>query len=111
LLQRLRDEAGGGQARSATKLGLSESGYAIFGMLEQLHSVAGEDDSPNRDLAALIDEALAPFTKLVDWHNKDDVQREMRLSIKKILRVTALRDQADAVAKQLVALAKARRGA
>ena len=32
-------------------------------------------DVANRDLASLIDEAVTPFTDLVDWQQKDDLQR------------------------------------
>ena len=35
-------------------------------------------DVANRDLASLIDEEVTPFTELVDWWQKDDLQRQMR---------------------------------
>ena len=61
------------------------------------------------DLASRIDAEVAPFTELVDWHQKDDVQREMRRKIKRRLR--AARVDADAVeslAADIVDLARVR---
>ena len=61
------------------------------------------------DLASRIDEEVAPFTELVDWWQKDDVQREMRKKIKRRLR--AARVDADAVeslAADIVDLARVR---
>ena len=36
-------------------------------------------NAANRDLASLIDEAVTPFTELVDWWQKDDLQRQIAL--------------------------------
>ena len=56
-----------------------------------------EDAAPysaaNRDLASLIDEEVAPFTELVDWWQKDDLQRQMRSKIKRQLRAQRGRDR------------------
>lgn len=114
LLQALYASANTGETDSAAALDLSESGYAIYGVLGQARPVAAEDSgggySPNRDLASLIDDAIEPFTKLVDWQTKEDIQREMRQRVKKILRATGMTgDPVEALARQLVALAKARR--
>jgi type I restriction enzyme R subunit len=117
LLQNLMDTAARGQTDSAAALGLSESGYAVYRLLDEARPLAAEDadpsaaDSPNRDLAALVDETIAPFTALVDWQVKDDVQREMRQRVKRQLRAAGFTpERADALARQFVSLAKARRG-
>ena len=47
-------------------------------------------EHPNRDLASLIDESVEPFTELVDWWEKDDVQRQMRSKIKRHLRASGV---------------------
>ena len=76
---------------------------------------AAAGNAPDRDpaslvdLASRIDEEVAPFTELVDWWQKDDVQREMRKKIKRRLR--AARVDADAVeslAADIVDLARVR---
>ena len=78
------------------------------------HRVVREDgaayDEANRDLASLIDEAIEPSTTLVDWWQKDDVQREMRRRIKRHLRAAQVpADQLDALALHIVDLVKVRR--
>ncbi len=116
LFQALLVDTATGQSESADALDLSESGYAIYGVLDQARSIVsaaqdrGSSYAPNRDLASLIDDAIEPFTKLVDWQDKEDIQREMRQRVKKILRATGMiGDPVEALARQLVALAKARR--
>ena len=60
-------------------------------------------------LAALIDEAVAPFTDLVDWWQKDDVQRQMRSKIKRQLRASGIAGEAvESLAADIVDLAKVR---
>jgi type I restriction enzyme R subunit len=115
LLDALHRSMDTGEASSAADLGLSESGYAIYGLLDQTRPIAAEDRadsgySPNRDLADLIDDAIEPHTALVDWQVKEDVQREMRQRIKKQLRAAGMKgDNVEDLARQIVALAKARR--
>jgi type I restriction enzyme R subunit len=104
-----------GEASTAAALGLSESGYAIYGLLDQTRPIAAEDRaesgySPNRDLADLIDDAIEPHTALVDWQVKEDIQREMRQKVKKQLRAAGMTGaNVEDLARQIVALAKARR--
>ena len=64
-----------------------------------------------RDLAPLTDEAVAPFTELVDWWQKDDVQRQMRSRIKRQLRASGIAgDVVESLAADIVDLAKVRSG-
>ena len=72
-----------------------------------------EDPAPydvaNRDLASVLDEAVAPFTELVDWWQKDDVQRQMRSRIKRQLRASGIAgDAVESLAADIVDLAKVR---
>ena len=63
----------------------------------------------NRDLASLIDEEVAPFTELVDWWQKDDLQRQMRSKIKRQLRASGIEAEAvESLAADIVDLAKVR---
>ena len=113
LLSGLRDELKGEQAQ-ADNLGLDARGFAIYGLLEQHRPMAVREDSPtygeaNRDLASLLDEAVAPFTDLVDWWQKDDVQRQMRSRIKRQLRASGIGgDAVESLAADIVDLAKVR---
>ena len=66
-------------------------------------------DAANRDLASLLDEAVTPFTDLVDWEQKDDLQRQMRSRIKRQLRAGGIEaDAVESLATDIVDLAKVR---
>ena len=66
-------------------------------------------NTANRDLASLIDESVEPFTELVDWWEKDDVQRQMRSKIKRHLRASGMAsDSLERLASDIVDLAKVR---
>ena len=113
LLNSLREELQGEQAR-AHDIGLDARGFAIYGLLERHRPMTAREDSPaydaaNRDLASLLDEAVAPFTELVDWWQKDDVQRQMRSRIKRQLRASGIAgNEVEGLAADIVDLAKVR---
>ena len=113
LLASLRDELQGEQTK-AQDIGLDARGFAIYGLLEQQRPATVKEDQAtyneaNRDLPSLIDEAVEPFTDLVDWWQKDDVQRQMRSKIKRQLRATGIdADKVEALASDIVDLAKVR---
>ena len=98
----------------AQDIGLDARGFAIYGLLQKQRP--GEmKESPvpynaaNRDLAALLDEKVEPFTSLVDWWQKDDLQREIRRTIKQHLRARGItQDAIEALAAGIVDLAKGR---
>ena len=113
LLNGLREELKGEQTQ-AQGIGLDGRGYAIYGLLQQhrpsrVAEKAATYDVANRDLASLIDEAVEPFIDLVDWHQKEDVQRQMRSQIKRRLRAGGIDPEAtDSLAAEIVDLAKVR---
>ena len=105
-----------GERTQAQDIGLNPRAFAIYGLLGQQRqrvevrdaaatyhlgdAAAGQPsrsptempdadkapDAAQRDLALRIDEAIAPFTAIVDWRQKDDEQRRMRMAIKDRLR-------------------------
>ena len=113
LLNSLREELKGEQVR-AQDMGLDGRGFAIYGLLERQRPMAEGGDSTsynaaNRDLASLIDEAVTPFTELVDWWQKDDLQRQMRSKIKRQLRASGIAVEAvESLAAEILDLAKVR---
>ena len=113
LLNSLREELKGEQTQ-AQDIGLDGRGFAIYGLLQQHRaSPLAEKEAPydvaNRDLASLIDEEVEPFTDLVDWEQKEDVQRQMRSRIKRQLRAGGIDPEAtDSLAAEMVDLAKVR---
>ena len=113
LLNDLREDLKGEQSR-AEEMELHARGFAIYGLLEKQHPRRVKDrtstyDAANRDLASLIDEAVTPFTDLVDWQQKDDVQRQMRSQIKRRLRAGGIEhDAVECLAADIVDRAKVR---
>ena len=113
LLNDLREELQGEQSQ-ADEMELDARGFAIYGLLEKQRPPRVKDrtatyDAANRDLASLIDEAVTPFTDLVDWQQKDDVQRQMRSRIKRQLRAGGIDDETvESLATDIVDLAKVR---
>jgi type I restriction enzyme, R subunit len=110
-----------GHAGAAEKLGLTETGFAIYGLLKEPPRLTSAEtkgapygtkvDEAKTALASLLEEQLAPQVGIVDWVHKDDVQREMRRLIKRQLRVAAYApDEIDATAESVVDLLKRRRG-
>ena len=112
-LSSLRDEVKGEQAK-AEDLGLNPRGYAIYGLLEKRQSSLGDEGAAPHNgalgnLASTIDEVIEPFTELVDWHQKDDVQRQMRSRIKGQLRASEFEPEAmESLTADIVDLAKVR---
>ncbi len=113
LLNDLREDLKGEQSQ-AEEMELDARGFPIYGLLEKQRPRRVKDrtatyDAANRDLASLLDEAVTPFTDLVDWEQKDDVQRQMRSRIKRQLRAGGIEDEAvESLATDIVDLAKVR---
>ena len=113
LLNNLREEVKGEQSK-AEDLGLNPRGYAIYGLLEQRQSrlsdgLVAPDNGALSELASTIDDVIEPFTELVDWHQKDDVQRQMRSRIKGELRAHGVEQEAmESLAANILDLAKVR---
>jgi type I restriction enzyme R subunit len=120
LFEALAQEARG-HARAAEALGLTETGFAIYGVLAEPKPVTAAEppaapyartaDDAKTALASLIEEQLAPQVQIVDWPHKDDVQREMRRLVKRQLRAASYgADKIDAVAERVVDVLKRRSG-
>ena len=98
----------------AEEMELDARGFAIYGLLERQRPMAVREGAPsynvaNRDLASLIDEAVMPLTELVDWWQKEDLQRQMRSRIKRQLRASGMAAEAvEPLAAEIVDLAKVR---
>lgn len=106
MISEVRNRAG-----EAERLGLSETGLAILGLMRpQGEAVADDADPALVELSGLIVEGLAVEVGIVDWQHKEDIQREMRRRIKRQLRAAHYpEDRLDPLANQIVDLLKARR--
>jgi type I restriction enzyme R subunit len=108
-----------GQAGAAEKLGLSETGFAIYGLLKERPPLGFDEprapayvplvDEAKTALASLLEEGLAPQVGIIDWAHKDDVQREMRQLIKRQLRAAGYaKEKIEPLAESIVDLLKQR---
>ena len=138
LLKHLREDLKG-ERTQAQDIGLNPRAFAIYGLLGQqrrpmqardatatyrigaattdqpshspvqTHEGTTAHDAAKRDLAAQIDEAIAPFTAMVDWQQKDDEQRRMRVAIKGCLRRSGVDSSTiEALTAEIVDLARTR---
>jgi len=102
------------KGKAAQQLGLSETGFAIHGILSDsgLDWVAEPGGrGPVADLAEGLEGVVEPHVGIVDWARKDDVQREMRKAIKRKLKDAGFpAAKVDGLAAAVVDLMKARRG-
>jgi len=98
-----------GVASIADKVGLTETGFAIFGLLSG-GKLAEVVDEKQMGLAREIEEAVDKHLAIVDWQNKEDIQREMRRDVKRSLRAADFRENdLDQTVAGIVDLLKARK--
>jgi type I restriction enzyme R subunit len=119
LLQRLTKDLKG-PTEEAANLGLSSTGFAIYGLLtaespnrlgEPAAKYGGKHDKAKAALATILEEALASHIDIVDWVSREDVQKDMRRLIKRQLRAASLPEETlDVTAEHLVDLLKRRHG-
>jgi type I restriction enzyme R subunit len=117
LLQTLTDTLRG-RAKIASEHGPSDSGFAIYGLLNGVGLADGKAPTDEhggdrvRDVAQAISLALQPHTALLDWRDKGEVQREMRRTIKRLLPSEIFaKDSHERIAEAIVNLLKAQRRA
>ncbi len=116
LLQGLIHETRG-HAQAADDVGLTETGFAIYGLLKGAAAGlsreirASYDDARVREVTAAIEDAVVPHVAIVDWIHKADVQREMRRQIKRRLPADVYgKDAQESLAAALIDLLKVRKG-
>jgi type I restriction enzyme, R subunit len=105
-----------GHSKAAEAEGLSDTGYAIYGLLKgsqvfgvsETRATYGSDQV--REVAAAIESTIEPQVAIVDWTKKSDVQREMRRLIKRRLPSKMYEEtEQDRVAEAMVDLLKVRK--
>ena len=116
LLQGVIDDVRGHE-RAAAGEGMSETGFAIYGLLRGAQAGVVADDVPEygedrvREIARAIEHSVAPHVEIVDWSQKTDVQREMRRQIKRRLPAEMYgKDEQERIAAALIDLLRVRKG-
>ena len=110
-----------GPTEHAGKLGLSSTGFALYGLLHAggasvasdraAPSYGSEPDVAKVALATILEEAVSPHVGIVDWVSREDVQKDIRRLVKRQLRAAQTpEDKLDALAEQVVDLLKRRQG-
>ncbi|MEB3207061.1 MAG: type I restriction endonuclease subunit R [Vampirovibrionales bacterium] len=89
--------------KQAANKGMSEDQYAFYSLLNE--SSLGSEQA--EELSGLILENLQKLV-VIDWQDKEDVQREMRRQIKRYLRIANIKDNIEETTSRLIDLARAR---
>jgi type I restriction enzyme R subunit len=94
-----------GVKRAADALGFNETEFAFYGILK---SEEGLKDKSESDLQEITQKVVVTIGKLavIDWTMKDDVQRQMRRDLKKILRTSVPENRIEPVTLRLIDLAR-----
>jgi type I restriction enzyme R subunit len=116
LFKQLADEVRG-HAQAVDDQGMSETGFAIYGLLRGADAGRAAEDSPAhghdqlRVVVAEIEQAVQPLIEIVDWSNKTDVQRQIRSQITRQLPNDVYsREEQDRLAAALIDLLRVRKG-
>lgn len=110
LLMKLRDDLKGGQHDNADSLGIREESFPFYGLLKK-HVSEAPDSAMNSKLGELSDAVFDALKQeaVIDWAQKEDVQREMRRKVKRLLRLADFAtDDMEAVTTELLDLARVR---
>jgi type I restriction enzyme, R subunit len=106
-----------GHARAADDVGMSETGFAIYGLLKGAATSRVSEGRPTygddrvREVTSAIESVVESHVSIVDWSKKADVQREMRRQIKRRLPADVYRtDEQERLAAALIDLLKVRKG-
>jgi type I restriction enzyme R subunit len=99
------------RSQTAQDLGMSETAMALYGLLHGQHAAEGTLDEAKKALSENILAAVGELVRIVDWTQKDDVQRELRSLIKRNLAATGMVDPARGeLALKVMQLLKVREG-
>lgn len=84
---------------------------ALYGLLHGQHAAEGTLDEAKKALSENILAAVRELVRIVDWTQKDDVQRELRSLIKRNLAATGMVDpERGELALKIMQLLKVREG-
>lgn len=112
LLMRLRHDLAKGPAETAETLGMTETAFAYFGLLNRELEQSLSGNGTNREATRVLAEQVVNTLEreaVIDWTRKEDVQREMRRKVKRELRLAGWPDEGlEAATSAAMDLARAR---
>jgi type I restriction enzyme R subunit len=109
LLMRLRDEIKSGHGEDADTLGIREEAFPFYGLLTK--HISDPTDAAASKLGELSDAVFDALKQeaVIDWAQKEDVQREMRRKVKRQLRLADFpTDDIEALTTAIMDLARVR---
>lgn len=92
LLMRVRDDLTKGHGDDAESLGIKDDAYPFYGLLKQHAGAQTDDEVAKKKLSHLAESVLDSLKReaVIDWPQKEDVQREMRRQVKRQLRLAGV---------------------
>lgn len=89
LLMGLRDHIVAGHSEDAQSLGIKEDAFPFYGLLKKHQAEQPEEAKEPREVAELAVSILDALKQeaVIDWTQKEDVQREMRRQVKRHMRL------------------------
>jgi type I restriction enzyme R subunit len=91
-----------GAAAKAESLGMSEEQFAFCNLFDGMVSA-----EQARELTGAVLDALKPLA-VIDWPGKEDVQREMRRQVKRLMRVAGIKQDIEETTNAVIDLARVR---
>jgi type I restriction enzyme R subunit len=91
-----------GAAKKAESMGMTEEQFAFCSLLDGALPLERA-----RDLAGAVLDTVKPLA-VIDWQSKEDVQREMRRQVKRLLRVAGIKDGVEETTSAVIDLARVR---
>ncbi len=92
---------------TAQALGMSEDQFAFYKLITESNEDDSQLDESKRELSSMVLEALNGLA-VIDWQNKEDVQREMRRQIKRLLRIAGYGESLEDIVSEIMDLARVR---
>jgi len=110
-LTTLREQMRVGRTEQAAAHGISAAAYPIYGILARNLEVADGAPEYGSKMPALAGEILEALRSdaVLDWQDKEDVKREMRRKVKRLLRLSGIEgEQVEKITVQIMDLARVR---
>ena len=110
LLMRLRGDIKDGHSEDAESVGIKEEAFPFYGLLKKHMADVSDSDAAAKlgELSEAVFDALK-HEAVIDWSQKEDVQREMRRKIKRQLRLADFpSDDIEVVTSAVMDLARVR---
>jgi type I restriction enzyme, R subunit len=92
----------------AQAMGMNEDQFAFYKLITDSNVNGTEQlDESKKELSSMVLETLKKLA-VIDWQSKEDVQREMRRQIKRLLRIAGYGENLEDTVSEIMDLARVR---